>query len=76
MTTYRNFLSLPLKFQKFRNLAVRDARSEGKEGILILMMTLVSVMARLGGLCRPRVVRLGFRSVRLFVDKAGVHHLL
>ena len=76
MTTYRNCLSPPSKFQNFRDLAVHDVRNEGKEGILILMMILVSVMARLGGLYRPRVVRPGFRSIPLSVHKAGVHHLL
>ena len=76
MTTYHHSLSLPSDFQKFRDLAVHDASDEGKDGILILMMTLVLVMARLGGICHPHVVRLGLRSVPFFEHKAGIHHFL
>ena len=76
MTTYHHSLSPPSDFQKLRDLAVHDASDEGKDGILILMMTLVLVMARLGGLCHSRAVRLGLRSVLFFVHKAGIHHML
>ena len=76
MTAYHNCLSPPSDFQKIRDLAVHDDSDEGKDMILILMMRPVSVMARLGGLCHPPVVRLGLRSVPFFVHMAGIHHLL
>ena len=76
MTTYHHSLSPPSDLQKFRDLAVHDPSDEGKDGNLILMMTMVLVMARLKGLCHPHVVRLGLRSVLFFEYKAGIHYLL